>query len=96
MKPYAKTDMIPADVLASALRVETTDLGIIVYEPGDTVPVLTIDPNLDHNAPILAQIDALETKQARSMRENLLGDATAMSRIQSINDQIVALRAALL
>ena len=39
------------------------------------------------------EIDALERRQARSLREHVLGDATAKAKVQMIEDQIVALRA---
>lgn len=47
------------------------------------------------NAVVQAQIDALELKQARPIREAALGDTSAASRIATINTQIVALRAQL-
>lgn len=44
---------------------------------------------------IQGQIDALETKQARALRELALGDPQALARVQTIDTQIVALRAQL-
>jgi ABC-type sulfate transport system substrate-binding protein len=44
------------------------------------------------NAQTLAQIAAEESKQARAIREHLLGDVTARDRIQLIEDNIKALR----
>lgn len=54
-------------------------------------------PSVDElNAPILAQIVALEAKQSRPLREIALGDDAAKTRLQAINNHIVALRAKLL
>lgn len=44
------------------------------------------------NAPILAQIAALEATQARPMREIALGDDSAKARLQAIDEQINNLR----
>ena len=40
----------------------------------------------------LAQIRELEARQARAVRESLLGDASAIDRLAEIDRQIVALR----
>ena len=48
-----------------------------------------------HNAGIKAQIAELEAKQPRTVREYLLGDAAALSRLQDLEIQIAALRAQL-
>ena len=47
------------------------------------------------NAPLLAAIAAKELTQARAVREHVLGDATAKPRLQTIDDEIKALRAML-
>ena len=47
------------------------------------------------NAPIIAQIIALEATQARPIREMMLGDQTATARLEAINDDILSLRAKL-
>ncbi len=39
MKTYLKNDTIPAEVLESAIRIQTTNESVVVYEPGDTLPV---------------------------------------------------------
>jgi hypothetical protein len=41
---------------------------------------------------IVGQILSLESSQARTVREWILGDASAIARLKGINDQIVALR----
>ncbi|KAF0234332.1 MAG: hypothetical protein FD177_888 [Desulfovibrionaceae bacterium] len=58
-------------------------------------PVLFVDPLINPlvNAAIDAQIKALEARLARPLREDRLGDPTALARIQSFDAQIVALRA---
>lgn len=60
------------------------------FRPPDPLPI-----SEQLNAPILAQITALEQKQLRPLREFALGDATALPRIQSIDSEISALRAQL-
>ena len=47
------------------------------------------------NAPVIAQITALESTQHRVVREAALGKAGAAARLQAIDDQIVVLRAQL-
>ena len=47
------------------------------------------------NAPILAQIAALEAKQARSVREVLCGMTTSQAYLNSLNSQITILRGTL-
>lgn len=44
---------------------------------------------------IVGGILALESSQARAVREFILGDQTAVARLKSINDQVTALRAQL-
>lgn len=41
------------------------------------------------------QIRDLEVKQARAVREHILGDPAALARLQTIENAIVALRAQL-
>lgn len=43
----------------------------------------------------LAEIDALERRQLRAMRELALGQPGAIERLQAIDDEITALRATL-
>jgi hypothetical protein len=43
-------------------------------------------------AAALASIAALEAKQHRAVREHILGDSTALERVQAIDTQIAALR----
>ena len=54
----------------------------------------------EHNAPILAQIQILEAKQARPIREAFSADEVikeqAMKYLKQYNDQIIALRGQLL
>ena len=47
------------------------------------------------NTPHIVQIAHEESKQARSIREAVLGKADAVARLQSIDDKIAALRARL-
>lgn len=50
----------------------------------------------DNRSIILAQIAELEAQQARPLREIALGDTTyAVTKLQSLNNQIAALRAQL-
>jgi hypothetical protein len=58
-------------------------------------PAPVIDETELNNANIKAQIIALEMTQLRTMREITLGD-TDLTRLQAIEDQIVALRAQLI
>lgn len=55
------------------------------------------DPETDdtvrrQDAATVGKILELESSQARSVREWILGDASALARLKNINDQIVALR----
>jgi len=57
--------------------------------------------NADHNAPIIAQIEELEKKQARKLRELSLAvyeseHATRLTELSDFDAQIIALRATLL
>ena len=47
------------------------------------------------NVPLIAQIELEESKQSRSIREAVLGQAGAVARLQAIDDKIAALRARL-
>lgn len=49
------------------------------------------DP-VDPNPPVLAQISEVESKQNRAIREHLLGDPSAITRLRNIDDQIKSLR----
>ena len=49
-------------------------------------------PKEQLNAPILAAIEARERTQARALREHVLGDVNAKARLQTIDDEIRALR----
>lgn len=46
----------------------------------------------DKNSIILAEIVMEEAKQARAIREHILGDTTAINRIKIIDDNIKAAR----
>lgn len=49
-----------------------------------------------HDAPaVYGRILDLEQKQARAVREHLLGDPSALPRLQALDNQIAALRAQL-
>lgn len=50
----------------------------------------------EQNAPIIAQIALEEAKQARAVREHLLGDTTALNRLKTIDDNIKLLRSKLI
>lgn len=59
-------------------------------------PKTLAELNAESNAIIQAQIAELETQQARPLREIALGDTTyAVTKLQSLSNQIVALRAQL-
>lgn len=49
--------------------------------------------NVELNTSTLAAIAALESRSQRSIREILLGDSTAIKRLQEVNDQIAHQRA---
>lgn len=51
--------------------------------------------SISANQLIVLKITALEATQARPLRELALGDTTARARVQTIQDQIAALRAKL-
>lgn len=52
-------------------------------------------PDYTANDIIRFQIAQLEAKSLRAIREHVLGDATALARLQAIDTQIAALRAQL-
>jgi hypothetical protein len=59
----------------------------------ESVPDLTPEEQIEaNNAPILAQILELEARQARAVREALLGQAGAIERLEGIEAEIVVLR----
>jgi hypothetical protein len=59
----------------------------------ESVPDLTPEEQREaNNAPIMAQILELEAKQARAVREALLGQDGAIERLEGIEAEIVALR----
>ena len=64
----------------------------------DPTCVVDADPptNEETNAQIVAQIVALEAGQARAVREAALGVSGAKARLQSLDNQIKALRDTLL
>jgi hypothetical protein len=59
------------------------------------VPVDESEQNAAHNALVFEQINALELKQPRAVREALLGMEGAVGRLQTLEDDIAALRVTL-
>ena len=59
------------------------------------IPLAVADIKDEKNRPTLKKIAHEESKQARSIREAVLGKADAVARLQSIDDKIAALRARL-
>lgn len=53
---------------------------------------MAYDPADPAGRAVQIQIEILERSQHRAVREHLLGDPTAMGRIQQINSQITVLR----
>ena len=49
----------------------------------------------DHNGVLKAQMLTLEWQQGRALRELALGDTSALARLQTLDQQIAALRAQL-
>ena len=50
-------------------------------------------PTIDElNAPIFEEIAKEESKQSRAIREHILGDTTAITRLRAIDDAIKAAR----
>lgn len=60
-----------------------------VPDQADALPLSAI------NAPVLTDIEALENKTLRAIREYILGDTTAKDRLKVVDNEIAALRAAL-
>lgn len=102
-------DLIAASPTGTAnLEVSEADAALTMSMPGYTVSngalVAPARPTAAqiaetaksaNNAPFLAQIYALESTQARPIREAALGMAGASARVKAIDDQIAALRSKL-
>lgn len=95
--PAQATDIAPPAVLVGKTR--HFEAGAWVYRdipvpPAPPVPTAA-EIKAATNAPILAQIATIEARQGRALREVALGQAGAVARMQTLDTQIVALRAQL-
>ncbi len=83
----------PQPALAGYQQIDDTDARVAAYN--------AVQAAVATNAPILAQIAAIEARQARALRENAIGtqpasgQPTALARLQQYDAQVAALRATL-
>ena len=96
-----KNGLVINTVVGSSTDVPPEGLTVLMADgggPGDTwdgtqfikpVPVLTKD---QQNSVVISEINALEAKQPRLLREIALGDSAATAKLKAIDDQIVLLR----
>jgi len=95
---------IHSDIPSDAIEITEDDQNLYASNQyirdmttGKPIPITLTPAQIKemNNAPILAQISALETKQARAVREVICGMTASQTYLTSLNDQITTLRASI-